>query len=329
MKVLVTGATGFIGQHLVRELASKGYYVKCLMHRRTFSDKKLEKIAELVTGDITDATSIKEALKDVDVVFHLAALLGRWQSEYMEHIYYRVNSLGTKLLVKQAMKMGVKLFIYLSTTGVFGNIKRCPVNENHPCNPTFPYEKSKCIAEQAVKSAIDKGFPATIIRPSHVYGPGDVNTLKILKIIKRFRVFPLIDGGRAMFQPIYVEDLVKALVLCMEKRKIAIGKTYIIAGNERITFKDFIQLSAELLGASITYFSVPGWLMSVLALICEKIFPAFNLEPPLTRSRVEFFRRNHCYSVDKIRKELGFQPKTNLRNGLKKTIEWYAMKGLL
>ena len=210
MKVLVTGATGFIGQHLVRELVRRNYTVKCLIHRRPFKDKRLEEAVETVIGDITDVSSVRKALKGVNIVFHLAALLGRWQSEYPEYEYYRVNFLGTKLLVEESVKVGVDHFIYLSTTGVFGKVKECPADENYPCNPIFPYEKSKYLAELVVKNAIDGGFPATIIRASHVYGSGDMNTLKIFKLIKNFKVFSLIDGGRAVFQPIYVEDLVEA-----------------------------------------------------------------------------------------------------------------------
>lgn len=190
MNALVTGATGFVGQHLVHELIRKGFRVRCLVHRRHFS-KQLEKAVELVTGDVTDVSCIRKIVNDVDIVFHLAALLGRWQSEYPDHEYYRVNFMGTKLLVEQCMRVGVSHFVYLSSAGVFGRVKEVPVDENHPCNPMFPYERSKYLAELAVRSAVERsGFPATIVRAAHVYGPGDVNTIKIFKMIKKLRFSP-------------------------------------------------------------------------------------------------------------------------------------------
>jgi len=330
VRVLVTGATGFVGQHLVPELLRKGFSVRCMVHRRPFDVRKLGKNVELIKGDITDALYIKKAVKDVDVVFHLAALLGRWQSEYPSSEYYRVNFMGTKLLIEQCLKEGVNHFIYLSSAGVIGRAKRIPIDEGCPCNPVFPYEQSKYFAELEIGRAVErKGFPATIVRAAHVYGPGDMNTLKIFRVIKRFKVFPLINGGRAIFQPIYVKDLVEALLLCMEKRDVSSGKTYIIAGSDRVSFKDFIRLSAELLKVPLRCFSMPKPLANFIGLACEAIFPFFRHEPPLTRSRVEFFSRNQAYSINKAREELGFFPKTDLKSGLQMTISWYEENAML
>jgi len=330
MSVLVTGATGFVGQHLIHELVRKGFQVKCLVHRRPFSNKRLEKAIELVTGDITDILYIRNALKDVDIVFHLAALLGRWQSEYPDYEYYRVNFIGTKLLVEQCLKAGVNHFVYLSSTGVIGRVKETPADESCPCSPIFPYERSKYLAELKVRNAVEKrSFPATIVRASHIYGPGDTNTFKIFKVIKRLKAFPLIDGGRAIFQPIYVKDLVEALILCVEKRNISIGKTYVIAGKDRVSFRDFIRLSAELLKIPLLCLSIPRPLANFIGLACEATFPPFHREPPLTRSRVEFFSRNQIYCINKICEELGFRPGTSLRSGLQEAINWYMKSGFL
>jgi nucleoside-diphosphate-sugar epimerase len=330
MNVLVTGATGFVGHHLVHELIRRGFRVRCIVHRRPFCIKQLEKVVELVTGDVTDVSCVRKVVKDVDIVFHLAALLGRWQSEYSDYEYYRVNFIGTKLLIEQCLKAGVNHFVYLSSTGVIGRVKETPADESYPCGPIFPYERSKYLAELEVRNAVEKSsFPATIVRAAHIYGPGDINTLKILKVIKRLKLFPLIDGGRAIFQPIYVKDLVKALVLCVEKRNISIGKTYIIAGNERVSFKDFIRLSAELLKIQLLCFSIPRPLANFIGLACEATFPFFHREPPLTCSRVEFFSRNQIYCINKICEELSFRPRISLRSGLQETINWYMKRGLL
>jgi nucleoside-diphosphate-sugar epimerase len=256
--------------------------------------------------------------------------LGRWQSEYPDYEYYRVNFIGTKLLIEQCLKEGVNHFVYLSSTGVIGRIKETPANESSPCNPIFPYERSKYLAELCVRSAVEKrSLPATIVRASHVYGPGDTNTLKILEVIKRLKVFPLIDGGRAFFQPIYVKDLVEALILCMGRRDVSIGKTYVVAGKERVSFRDFVCLSAELLKVPVLCFSIPRQLANFIGSACEAIFPSLNREPPLTCSRVEFFSRDQIYRINKICEELSFRPRTSLRSGLQETINWYLKSGLL
>lgn len=332
MKALVTGATGFIGSHLVEELLSRGFHVRALVRPqwKSFLPYWLKEDVQIVWGDITDASCIKNAVRGVDVVFHLAALLGRWQSEYPEAEYYRVNVTGTKLLIDQCIKEGINHFIYLSTAGVMGRLKTAPADENHQCRPMFPYEKSKYYAELKLKDVITKKrFPATIIRPAHVYGPRDKNTFKLFKLIKFLKVFPLIDGGHNIFQPIYIEDLVKALVLCVEKSDMSIGKTYLVAGKERLTFRDFIILSAKILDVPLVTFSVPRRLIELMAKVNENLKNVFNFEPLLTLSRVEFFSRNQSYRTEKIEKEVGFRPRVNITAGLQRTISFFKRNAML
>jgi dihydroflavonol-4-reductase len=325
MRILVTGSTGFVGSHLMEELGKRDLLISVIVRTDWLGSIPLWlRNTDIFYGDITDRASVRKALKNVDVVFHLASLLGRWQSEYDESEYYRVNAAGTQLLIEECRKENVKHFVYLSSAGVMGRLTKTPADENHPCSPDFPYEKSKYYAEIALnKSIVKDRFPATIIRATHIYGPRDKNTVKVLRTIKQLKIFPLIGGGRSLFQPLYVKDLVKGLVACIEKRDESVGKTYLVAGRDILTYKEFILLSAQILNISLKTFSISEKLASYLAVASESMGKPFNFEPPLTRSRVEFFSRDQTYRTEKIQKEIGFFPKTDIRTGLKNMIDWF------
>jgi len=332
MKVLVTGATGFVGSCLVENLLKRGYDIAVLAR----SHKRLkytlpwlhDSHVKVIYGDVTDASKVKVALKDVDVVFHLAALLGKWGIPDQQ--YYHVNVYGTYVMLEQSGKANVNQAIYLSSTGVMGRLKTLPGDINHQCNPFTPYEKSKYQAELLVRKAINENhFPATIIRPTHVYGPGDYNTLQLLRLMKRWRILPVIDGGQRLFQPIYVADLAQALILCMEKKNASLGRTYIVAGNETMTFKDFFLLSAKIIGIKIKGFDLPVGLAWICAHISEGMCAFLGLTPIVTRSRIEFFSRNHVYNNRRIIDDTGWLPKIKLKTGLRETIKWYKNQRLL
>lgn len=331
MRVLVTGSTGFIGSHLVEELQSRRLEVNALArHSWSSSSPSWLSNCQVVFGDVTDMSAVTSAVKGVDVVFHLASLLGRWQSEFPEAEFYRVNVGGTKNLIDACLKEGVAHFIYLSSAGTMGRLKVVPADESAPLSPGFPYEKSKCYAEAALrKSMTEKGLETTIIRPTHVYGPRDKNTVKVFKTIKRLKVFPLIGGGTALFQPIYVDDLVRGLIMCMENKEASVGNTYLAAGKELLTYRDFALLSAKILDVPLHTFAISERLSKPIANLSEKLFSSVNMEPPLTRSRVEFFSRNQAYKIGKFYREIGFFPKTDVATGLYKTITWCSDEGLL
>lgn len=330
MRVLVTGATGFVGSHLTEELCRKGFDVNVLV-RRSWHESLPTWLnhTNIIYGDVTDSTSVGAAVKGVDVVFHLASLLGRWQSEYTEAEYSRVNVTGTKLLVAACKKENVRHFIHLSTAGVMGRLVNVPADETHPLAPEFPYEKSKYLAELALKSSMEKdSFPATIVRATHIYGPRDKNTVKIFRLMKKTGMFPLIGGGRNLFQPLYVKDLVKALMLCMENEDKSMGRTYLVAGRDIVTYRDFLLLSAKLLGVHITTIPMSEDLAKIIASVSENVGSSIGFEPPLTRSRVEFFSRDQTYKISRIEKEVGFSPETSLSTGLKLMIDWCSRNNL-
>jgi len=332
MKVLVTGATGFIGRFLVSRLKETGCYVTALVrpgvHRSFVPSWLNDGSVDIISGDVTSVADVENAVKDVDVVFHLAALLGKWQAPESE--YYRVNVYGTQIMIDQCLKSHVDYFVFLSTTAVMGRLKEIPADVNHPCSPVSYYEKSKYQAELRVREASDRdGFRATIIRPTHAYGSGDKDFFRLFKVIRWLKAFPLIDGGHNFFQPIYVRDLVRALVMCMEERDVTAGKLYIIAGADRVTSKEFIDLSARIMGTQVVTFDIPARLASVVAKANENIGTILGREPLLTRSLVSFFTRNYLYDARRIYEDIGFTPRIDIETGLLETIGWYKGNDLL
>jgi len=331
MRVLVTGATGFVGSHLVEKLDAKNIQLNVLVRQKWSNSLPMWlHNSNIIYGDLTDISCVNEAVNGVDVVIHSASLLGRWQSEFPEHYYSKVNVDGTKNLINASMAEGVTHFIYLSTAGVMGRLVNMPADETHPFLPVYPYEKSKCFAELALRKAIvTKNFPATIVRATHIYGPRDKNTLKIFKVIKKTQIFPLIGGGNNLFQPLYIEDLIKALILCLENPKMSIGETYLVAGKDVLTYRDFILLSAKALGISVMNIPLSVTIANLLASATETVCHGLNIEPPLTHSRVEFFSRDQIYTIKKIYKSIGFFPETSIATGLNRMIDWCKTNSLL
>jgi len=326
MKILVTGATGFIGRYLVSMLNETGHNVKALVRqgvRRSFVPSWMHRgTVKIVAGDVTNVADVKNAVKDVDVVFHLAALLGKWQVPESE--YHRVNVYGTQMMIDQCLKFDVDYFVFLSTTGVMGRLKNFPADIDHPCSPMSNYEKSKYQAELGVREAIDrKDFPATIIRSTHTFGPGDKDFIRLFKAIKWLKVLPLIGGGLNFFQPIYVKDVARALIMCMEKSEVAVRRLYIIAGAESVRSKEFIHLSAKIMDTRLMSFDIPVRLAWAVANANESVGTMLSREPLLTASLVRFFTSNYLYNAKRICEDIGFTPKIDIKTGLSETIGWY------
>lgn len=331
MRILVTGATGFIGNHLVKALLSQDHRVRVVIRpkkARLYNPVWLtDSDVEVISGDITDPDAIRKATRGIDVVFHLAALLGNRTNQEAKFSY--VNVYGTEVVINMSHEANVRQLIYLSTTGVMGRLKNLPGTLNDPYNPGDAYEKSKSQAEQLVlKSATQGKVNATIIRPTHVYGPGECNTLPLYRLMKRIKIMALPNGGKSCFQPIYVSDLVDALISCVEEEKSK-NKVYIVAGNETISFKEFLTLSAKVIGIDVKILGLPEKLLDAIGVTNERFSDMTRFPRIVTHSRIEFFQRNHIYDAKLIRDDLGWFPKVNLEEGLKKAVNWYQQNGLL
>jgi nucleoside-diphosphate-sugar epimerase len=211
---------------------------------------------------------------------------------------------------------------------VHGSVLEIPANEETDFNPGDLYQETKLIAEKKVWEFHRlTGLPVTVIRPISLYGPGDLRMLKLFKMINKGR-FCMVGDGSPYFQPAYIDDVVNGFMLCMNNPK-AIGEVFIIGGEEYLPLKELIKVIAEELEVSCPKIKIPLWPVLYAAIVCEKVCELFGVEPPLHRRRVSFFQNNRAFSIKKAKKILKFEPKVELRNGIKKTIAWYKSQGFL
>jgi nucleoside-diphosphate-sugar epimerase len=203
-----------------------------------------------------------------------------------------------------------------------------PASEDTPFAPTNPYEATKLEGEQlALKAYQEQGLPVTVVRPGLVYGPGDLHLLGFFVSIKK-GLFRAIDGGKALLHPIYIDDLVVALLLCAGRSQ-APGHSYNIAGERPVPVRELAAAIAHALGKELPAASIPLWLANLASDIFA-ITPGIRGEhAPLTRSRVKFLTNSRIYDISRAKSELGFAPKVALEEGMKLTAAWYSKQHYL
>jgi nucleoside-diphosphate-sugar epimerase len=325
-RILVTGGTGFTGSRLITELLKKGYYVRALA-RKTSKINDLKKLnIEIVYGDIVDKAAVENAVKGCDAVIHIAAA---WQNyKVPDSTYYEVNVKGTKNLLDASLKFNAKKFVHCSTGGVLGHISNPPANENSPYNPGDVYQESKLEGEKlALKYFKEKKLDVTVIRPAPIYGIGDKRILKLFKQIKKGRFF-MLGKGDVCYHLVNVDDLVNGFILALEKEE-SMGQVYIIGGDECLQLNELVRLIAKVLDVDVKIIHLPFWPVYFISFLCEMTCKLLGINPPIFRRRTDWFRKNRSFDITKAKKELQYEPKTGLEEGLRVTAEWYKENGYL
>lgn len=313
---------------MATRLIKRGHKVRVLARKETPKTGYFKQLGmELSIGDITDKDSVKEAVKDVELVYHLAAVLRK--VALPERVYWDVHVGGTRNVLEASTQENVDRFVHCSTVGVHGHIANPPADETYPYNPGDVYQKTKCEGEKlALEYFREKGFPGVVVRPCGVYGPRDTRLLRLFKFIYHQK-FVMIGRGDVSYHLTYIDDLVDAFELCGQKKE-ALGEVYIIGGNESPSLNELVEAIAKALSVPVPRkrfpFFWPVWLASW---ICEAACKPLGVEPPLFRRRVDFFRKNRAFDISKARKELGFDPKIDLETGIKITADWYKKEGWL
>lgn len=327
MKILVTGGTGFTGTHLVRNLLEKGHEVVALDIQDGLFRPELEgRGARILLGDAADPEVVRRALDGCEVVFHLAAAFRKINAP--ASLYRRVNVEGTKLLLDAARRVGVRRFIYCSTQGVHGNVKRVPGDEDSPVQPNDVYQQTKWDGEDLVRRAMEEGMPAVVLRPMGIYGPGDPGRILLLfKFVDSGRFF-MFGDGETLYHPVYIDNFIDAFLLAMEK-DAALGRTYLVGDGEYVTLNHLVRESARALGREVRIIHLPFAPLYAAAALVESVCAPFRIPPPIFRRRVEWYRQNRAFRIDRIRNELGYDPKVDLAAGLRTTAEWYRRNGYL
>jgi nucleoside-diphosphate-sugar epimerase len=330
VKVLVTGATGFTGGHLAQHLAALGDEVKALVRPRSRAKFDASPLAKhgivAVDGDLGDAAAVRRAAAGVDVVYHIAATYR--EAGQPDTAYRAINVDGTRHVLEAARAAGARRVVHCSTGGVHGHIANPPATEDAPFNPGDVYQDTKLEAEQAAREfGKTTGFDVVVARPIGIYGPGDTRFLRMFRGLARGN-FPMIGSGKPFYHLTYIDDLVEGFRLCGTVPAAA-GRTYILAGPRYTTLEQLVAMVARELKVEPPRFHWPVWPFWTAGLLCEMVCVPLRVEPPIFRRRVDFYTKSRAFDTTRARTELGFAPRVDLEEGIKRTADWYRGEGLL
>jgi nucleoside-diphosphate-sugar epimerase len=319
LRVLVTGATGFTGGHLAAHLAATGDQVRILVRsdKRALVDSKKFAVVE---GDLRDVEALKRAAEGADVVYHIAAIYR--QAGLRDEEYRAVNAVAVGNLIEAAHAGGARRVVHCSTVGVHGDVEHPPANEDAPLRPGDVYQQTKLEGEQIARDAASRtGVEVVIARPTGIYGPSDRRLLKLFRGVAHRR-FVILGDGRIYYHLTYIDDLVAGFRLCGVVPQAA-GRTYILAGGEVTTLNELVGLIAEEARVPPPKIHLPVWPFWMAGAVCEAICAPLRIEPPLYRRRVDFFTKSRAFDITRARQELGYAPAVGLREGIRRTLEWY------
>ena len=325
--ILVTGATGFIGGHLARRLQTQeGARVRALVR----SPQKAAPLAELgvetIPGDITDPDAVREAARGAEIVYHAAA----WADEQGDRdAVWAVNVGGTQHMVDAAVAEGAARFIHLSSCAVYGSRQQMDIDETTPPRMTGRvYHDSKVAAEEVVFAAYrERGLPVVVARPSQVYGPGSPQfTVRVIEAVKAGKVI-LVDGGRHFFKPIYIDNLVDALVRCATVDE-AVGEAMNITDGYVVTWREFFEAYGRMAGVT-SFPSAPYPAAYAYAIFKEMMSKITGKRSSINREVVKTFRSRNSFSNAKARRLLGWEPAVDFQEGMRRTEAWLREHGYL
>ena len=325
MRVLVTGATGFTGGHLVRALRARGDDVTAMVRSAHGAAILRDDGVRTVVGDLARPETLPEAVRSgFDVIYNIAALYR--EAGLSESVYYQVNAIGVGQLIEAAAAAGVRRVVHCSTVGVHGDVEHPPANEEAPLRPGDVYQASKVEGERIAREAAARtGVEVVIARPSGIYGPGDRRLLKLFRGVARRR-FVMLGDGKIFYHLTYISDLVEGFRLCGDVRGAA-GRTYILAGGEVPVLNDLAAMIAEEAHVPPPTIHLPVWPFWFAGAVCETICAPFGIEPPIYRRRVDFFTKSRAFDITRARTELGYEPRVDLRQGIRRSLVWYKQQG--
>lgn len=327
MKILVTGGTGFTGKALVKRLLDDGHQVVALDYKEGIKTQELRDWgAEVVIGSVTDRDVVARCMEGVEVVQHLAAAFR--EMDVSEHYYYEVNVDGTRNVLEEAYKRKVRKLIYCSTCGVHGNIADPPGGEDAPIQPADYYQQTKYEAELIVSEYYKRGLKTVILRPAAIYGPGDPE--RFFMIFKRVSKgkFPMFGSGKTLYHPLYIDNLVDTFALAMNDGK-GDGEAYLIADEHYYDIDELVKRVGKAMNIDVKIRHYPIVPLIVAGHIVEKMCKPFGIAPPIFPRRVDWYRQNRAFKIDKAKRELEYRPKIGIDEGLHRTYWWYRQEGYL
>ncbi len=317
---LVTGAAGYVGGEVVRQLLERKARVRAMV-RNPSQAAELERLGvEVVVADLQKPETLPAAVQGVTYLYHVASLFRA--AGLPESVFHDINAEGTRRLLDSAIAAGVKRFVHCSTGGVLGHIQNPPADENAPYNPGDAYQRSKLEGEQIAMDYFRSGkIRGVVIRPAMVYGPGDTRNLKMFRMIAR-RKFFYVGDGTTKVHFVDVRDLARGFILAMEHDELN-AEIYHIPGPKSVTQKEMAEMIANELGVRPPWIHLPVKPMQWLGSACEAICAPLGIDPPIFRRRVDFFTKHREFNGAKAARDLGYRPAQSLEDEVRENTRWY------
>ncbi|MCG1039776.1 MULTISPECIES: hopanoid-associated sugar epimerase [Burkholderiaceae] len=328
VRVLVTGASGFVGSALTRAVLARGFRVRALVRASSPRGNLRGLDIELVEGDMRDAASVERALDQVDVLFHVAADYRLWARDSNEIM--RANADGTRCVMQAALRRRVERVVYTSSVATLRvNGATGPVDETAPADEASTigvYKRSKVAAERIVEQMVaQQGLPAVIVNPSTPIGPRDIKPTPTGRIIVEAatgKIPAFVDTGLNL---VHVDDVAQGHLLAMEHGRI--GERYILGGDD-VLLREMLAAIARMVGRKPPSIGLPRWPLYPLALAAQGVAQLTGREPFVTVDALRMSRYHMFFSSAKAQRELGYRARAHT-DGLRDALDWFRANGYL
>ncbi|MDT8407042.1 MAG: NAD-dependent epimerase/dehydratase family protein [Methylococcales bacterium] len=321
--IAVTGASGFVGQRLVERLTEAGHRVVCLLRPSSDAGALIHPQLRLTRGALTDAAFVDSALAGCDSVIHCAAMVSDWGT--VAEIR-RANVEATQTLVEAAQRVGIKQFIHISSTDVYGHPGTAKVSEADPGSLHFSnwYAETKKAAEQVLLAS---ALNYTILRPATIYGPGSKSLVGEIGKAVQSGFMLLVSGGQSNAGLVYIDNLIDAIELTLHNPKAA-RETFNIADASQVSWAEFVGQIGKGLGARYRVLNLPYPLAWALGAFLElgyrhiRRLTGWQTQALLSRQAVQILGIDQDFAIDKARQQLGFTPGIDFDQGMANTLKW-------
>jgi nucleoside-diphosphate-sugar epimerase len=326
---VVTGATGFVGPHLIDALGSRRRKVRCLVRDRGRAAQLERPGVEVVECPLVEGDALSRALQGAERLFHLAGggKVSTASAEGLEGLRAS-NVAPLRAVIASARAAGVRRVVHFSSISAMGVQLDQRLDEDSPCRPVTPHEVAKYESEGVALAGSGDGLDVVVLRPSQIYGPGDERSeiVKLVRLARRGAV-PLFGGGEGLVPWVFVSDVVDAALAAAEHAAAA-GRVYIVSDEDSYRFADVVRCIARTLGRERGGVDIPSVLSWPAIGAMEKVAHAIGVEPPFTLHRLASMTGRRLVSIDRARRELGYEPKVGLEEGMDRTVRWYAARGM-
>lgn len=324
-RVFVTGATGFVGEHLVRRLVERGDAVTALARPTSDVSTLVFLGASVVRGDVADYEAVRRAAEDARLVFSCATPTNRHAGR-SRGVHRRVDVVGVENVLHAAVEAGARHVVHCGTTQVHGRLRRVPIDEDAPRAPHTTYARAKLKGERVIERHLARGgVPVTVARLGSVYGPGSTRWVGLCREILARRLV-VVGDCRQLYSMSYVDDVVEGLLLCAGAP--ASDPFLFIGGASTTTLRDFLEAIAAALGVPFAPRELPAAPFRLASRIGTALLRPLGVRPRPFHT-IDFFTQPRAYRTERARVRLGFQARTPLGEGVERMVAWYRGRGLL